>query len=119
MNTTASKVFVFNVLGLFAAISVLLLAQGLTHPEKAEAYPAIKHTTGFQQVCHQSAVGNFDPIVSDRSPDPDQPPPVGHRHVFFGATAINNFYTKAPPPPPLVTTGPYPIYNADGTLNDM
>jgi hypothetical protein len=120
MNTTASKVFVFNVLGLFAAISVLLLAQGLTHPEKAEAYPAIKHTTGFQQVCHQSAVGNFDPIVSARSrPDPDQPPPFGHRHVFFGATAINNFYTKEPPELPLVTTGPYPIYNADGTLNDM
>jgi hypothetical protein len=82
MNTTASKVFVFNVLGLFAAISVLLLAQGLTHPEKAEAYPAIKHTTGFQQVCQQSAVGTFDPIVSWGQAN------AGHRHVFFGNTAI-------------------------------
>jgi Domain of unknown function (DUF1996) len=117
MNTTALKVFVFNVLGLFAAICGLLLAQGLTHPEKAEAYPAIKHTTGFQQVCHQSAVGNFDPIVSDHSLDPDQPPPVGHRHVFFGATAINNFYTGPTATPP--NGGPYPIYNANGTLNDM
>ena len=82
MNTTALKVFVFNVLGLFAAICGLLLAQGLTHPEKAEAYPAIKHTTGFQQVCQQSAVGTFDPIVSWDQPN------AGHRHVFFGNTAI-------------------------------
>jgi hypothetical protein len=89
MNTTALKVFVFNVLGLFAAICGLLLAQGLTHPEKAEAYPAIKHTTGFQQVCHQSAVGTFDPIVS-----PGQEP-AGHRHVFFGNTAISNDSTIA------------------------
>jgi hypothetical protein len=89
MNTTALKVFVFNVLGLFAAICVLLLAQGLTHPEKAEAYPAIKHTTGFQQVCHQSAVGTFDPIVS-----PGQVT-AGHRHVFFGNTAISYDSTLA------------------------
>jgi hypothetical protein len=89
MNTTASKVFVFNVLGLLAAISVLLLAQGLTHPEKAEAYPAIKHTTGFQQVCHQSAVGTFDPIVSPGQEN------AGHRHVFFGNTAISKDSTIA------------------------
>ena len=71
-------------LPLFAAIYVLLLAQDLTHPERAEADPAIKPNTGFSQDCQQSAVGNFDPIVFF-----NQPPPVGHRHVFFGSTAIS------------------------------
>jgi hypothetical protein len=71
-------------LSLFAANCVLLLAQDLTHPQRAEADPAIKPNTGFSQDCQQSAVDNFDPIVF-----PGQPPPVGHRHVFFGSTAIS------------------------------
>jgi Domain of unknown function (DUF1996) len=54
----------------------------------------------------------FDPIVY---PDtPPTPPPVSHQHLFVGATAIGNFYTNALPP----DNGPFPIYNADGTLND-
>src|SRR5215212_181772 len=90
MNTTALKVLALNVLGLFAAICVLLLAQDLTHPERAEADPAIAPNTGFSQDCKQSAVGNFDPIVFF-----NQPPPVGHRHVFFGSTAIKYNSTLA------------------------
>jgi hypothetical protein len=34
-------------------------------------------------------VGYFDPIVH-----PNEPPPVGHRHLFVGATAISNLYDK-------------------------
>jgi Domain of unknown function (DUF1996) len=40
---------------------------------------------------------SFDPIVY-----PDRPPPVGHRHLFVGATAIGNFYTES--------GGPFPLY---------
>src|SRR5215212_7127417 len=90
MNTTALKVLALNVLGLFAAICVLLLAQDLTHPERAEADPAITPNTGFSQGCQQSAVGYFDPIVFF-----NQSPPVGHRHVFFGSTAISYHSTLA------------------------
>src|SRR5215211_339715 len=73
-------------LSLFAANCVLLLAQELTHPQRAEAMAA---NTGFSQDCQQSAVGNFDPIVF-----PNTPPgvDVGHRHVFFGSTAIRSTY---------------------------
>jgi hypothetical protein len=71
-------------LSLFAANCVLLLAQDLTHPQRAQAFPAIKPNAGFAQECTQSAFGRFDPIVSF-----DKPPPVGHRHVFFGSTAIS------------------------------
>jgi hypothetical protein len=77
-------------LSLFAANCVLLLAQDLTHPERAQADPAIKPNTGFSQDCQQSAVGNFDPIVFL-----NQPPDVGHRHVFFGSTAISYHSTLA------------------------
>ena len=77
-------------LSLFAANCVLLLAQDLTHPQRAEADPAIAPNTGFSQDCQQSAVGDFDPIVFF-----DQPPPVGHRHVFFGSTAISYNSTLA------------------------
>jgi hypothetical protein len=77
-------------LSLFAASCVLLLAQDLTHPQRAEALPAIKPKTGFAQDCQQSAVGKFDPIVYF-----NQPPPVGHRHVFFGSTAISYHSTLA------------------------
>src|SRR5215218_9097157 len=77
-------------LSLFAANCVLLLAQELTHPQRAEAAdPAIKPNTGFSQDCQQSAVGNFDPIVF-----PGQPA-AGHRHVFFGSTAISYHSTLA------------------------
>src|SRR5215204_7651741 len=75
-------------LSLFAPICVLLLAQELTHPQRAEA--ADPANRGFSQDCQQSAVGNFDPIVFL-----NQPPPVGHRHVFFGSTAISYHSTLA------------------------
>jgi hypothetical protein len=76
-------------LSLFAANCVLLLAQELTHPQRAEAMAA---NTGFSQDCQQSAVGNFDPIVF-----PNTPPgvDVGHRHAFFGSTAIRSDATLA------------------------
>jgi Domain of unknown function (DUF1996) len=80
-------------LSLFAANCVLLLAQDLTHPQRAEANPAIGPKTGFSQDCQQSAAaGNFDPIVF-----PNTPPgvDVGHRHVFFGSTAIKSDATLA------------------------
>ena len=74
-------------LSLFAANCVLLLAQDLTHPQRAQAYPAIKPGTGFSQDCQQSAVGKFDPIVFPNNPDTSTV--GGHRHVFFGSTAIS------------------------------
>src|SRR5215216_4475289 len=74
-------------LSLFAANCVLLV-QDLTHPQRAEAMAA---NTGFSQDCQQSAVDSFDPIVYQ----PPQPPPVGHRHVFFGSTAIRYDSTLA------------------------
>jgi hypothetical protein len=77
-------------LSLFAANGVLLLAQDLTYPQRAQADPAVAPNTGFAQGCQQSAVGNFDPIVFL-----NQPPPVGHRHVFFGSTAISYHSTLA------------------------
>jgi hypothetical protein len=75
-------------LSLFAA-NCVLLAQDLTHPQRAEAMAA---NTGFSQDCQQSAVGNFDPIVF-----PNTPPgvDVGHRHAFFGSTAIRSDATLA------------------------
>src|SRR5919112_5914280 len=75
-------------LSLFAANCVLLLAQELTHPQRAQA--ADPANRGFSQDCQQSAVGNFDPIVF-----PNTPPDVGHRHVFFGSTAIKYNATLA------------------------
>ena len=75
-------------LSLFAANCVLLLTQELTHPQRAEA--ADPANRGFSQDCRQSAVGNFDPIVF-----PNTPPDVGHRHVFFGSTAIKYNATLA------------------------
>jgi Domain of unknown function (DUF1996) len=71
-------------LSLFAANCVLLLAQELTHPQKAQA---IAPNTGFSQDCQQSNVGNFDPIVFPNNPDTSAK--GGHRHVFFGSTAIS------------------------------
>jgi hypothetical protein len=78
-------------LSLFAANCVLLLAQDLTHPRRAQALPAIKPVTGFAQDCQQSAVGKFDPIVFPNDPKPVE----GHRHVFFGSTAISYHSTLA------------------------
>jgi hypothetical protein len=79
-------------LSLFAANCVLLLAQDLTHPQRAQAEPAIKPNTGFSQDCQQSAAaGNFDPIVFPNDPAPEG----GHRHVFFGSTAIKSDATLA------------------------
>jgi len=80
-------------LSLFAANCVLLLAQDLTHPQRVQAYPAIKPGTGFSQDCQQSAVGKFDPIVFPNNPDTSTV--GGHRHVFFGSTAISYNSTLA------------------------
>src|SRR5215210_5041727 len=76
-------------LSLFAANCVLLLAQDLTHPQRAEA---IAPNTGFSQDYQHSAVDNFDPIVFPNTPRDVE---VGHRHVFFGSTAIRSDATLA------------------------
>src|SRR5215212_11530127 len=40
--------------------------------------------TGWFQRCALTKTGSFDPIVY-----PGTPEPVGHRHLFFGSTAIS------------------------------
>jgi hypothetical protein len=45
---------------------------------------------GWFQRCSLTKTGTFDPIVF-----PGTPPPVGHRHLFFGSTAIS--YTSSTP----------------------
>lgn len=41
--------------------------------------------SGWFQRCSVAKTGRFDPIVF-----PGAPPPVGHRHLFFGSTAISH-----------------------------
>jgi hypothetical protein len=61
-----------------AALLAVIAAQG------ASAHPGHEPSAGWFQRCALAKTGKFDPIVY-----PDRPPPVGHRHLFFGATAIS------------------------------
>jgi hypothetical protein len=52
--------------------------------QAATAHPGHEASAGWFQRCSLAKTGSFDPIVY-----PDRPPPVGHRHLFFGSDAIS------------------------------
>jgi Domain of unknown function (DUF1996) len=61
-----------------AVLAAMMAAQG------ASAQDNPSPNSGWFQRCSLTKTGIFDPIVS-----PGQPEPVGHRHLFFGSTAIS------------------------------
>lgn len=62
-----------------AALIAVLAAQG------ASAHANHDSDAGWFQRCSLAETRAFDPIVY-----PNKPPPVGHRHLFFGSTAISH-----------------------------
>jgi len=62
-----------------ALLAVMIAAQD------ASAHSNHDPAAGWFQRCSVTKTGNFDPIVF-----PGTPPPVGHRHLFFGSTAISH-----------------------------
>jgi hypothetical protein len=77
----------FRVSALLAAImAAALLATLLVviAAKTASAHPDHEPSAGWFQRCALAKTRSFDPIVY-----PDRPPPVGHRHLFFGSTAIS------------------------------
>src|SRR5215213_6041674 len=61
-----------------AVLAVMIAAQG------ASAHDNHEPNSGWFQRCALTKTGEFDPIVF-----PGTPEPVGHRHLFFGSTAIS------------------------------
>ena|GEM_PF-3338073 len=61
-----------------ALLAVMVAAQN------ASAQSAPDPDAGWFQRCALTKTGAFDPIVS-----PGKPEPVGHRHLFFGSTAVS------------------------------
>src|SRR5215210_4469833 len=61
-----------------ALLAVMVAAQG------ASAHGNHDPDAGWFQRCALTKTGAFDPIVY-----PGKPEPVGHRHLFFGSTAIS------------------------------
>jgi Domain of unknown function (DUF1996) len=51
--------------------------------QAASAHPGHEPSAGWFQRCSLARTGSFDPLVY-----PNRRPPVGHRHLFFGSTAI-------------------------------
>lgn len=66
------------VAALLAALLAVIAAQA------ASAHPGHEASAGWFQRCSLAKTGAFDPIVY-----PNRRPPVGHRHLFFGSTAIS------------------------------
>jgi hypothetical protein len=62
-----------------ALLAVMIVAQG------ASAHDNHEPNSGWFQRCSLAKTGYFDPIVF-----PGTPEPVGHRHLFFGSTAISH-----------------------------
>jgi hypothetical protein len=62
-----------------ALLAVMIAAQG------ASAHDNHDPDSGWFQRCSLAKTGVFDPIVF-----PGEPEPVGHRHLFFGSTAISH-----------------------------
>jgi hypothetical protein len=62
-----------------AVLAVMIAAQG------ASAHDNHEPNSGWFQRCALTKTGEFDPIVF-----PGTPEPVGHRHLFFGSTAISH-----------------------------
>jgi len=71
---------------LLAAIAAALMVALLTviAAQVASAHANHEPSAGWFQRCSLAKSAAFDPIVF-----PDEPPPVGHRHLFFGSTAIS------------------------------
>jgi hypothetical protein len=61
-----------------ALLAVMIAAQG------ASAHDNHDPNSGWFQRCALTKTGVFDPIVF-----PNESPPAGHRHLFFGSTAIS------------------------------
>jgi hypothetical protein len=59
-------------------LAVMVAAQGASAQDDPDP------GAGWFQRCSLTKKGSFDPIVF-----PNKPPPVGHRHLFFGSTAIS------------------------------
>ena len=64
-----------------ALFAVMIAAQGALAHANANHDP----NDGWFQRCALAKTGTFDPIVF-----PNNPGPVGHEHLFFGATAISH-----------------------------
>jgi hypothetical protein len=63
-----------------ASLLVVIAARAASaHPDHESSHG------GWYQRCSLAKTRSFDPIVY-----PDKPPPVGHRHLFFGSTAISH-----------------------------
>jgi len=65
------------------AVGAALLA-AMAAPQDSSAQGAPDPAAGWFQRCSLAKTGYFDPIVY-----PGTPPRVGHRHLFFGSTAIS------------------------------
>ena len=61
-----------------ALLAVMVAVQGASAQDNPDP------NSGWFQRCGLAKTGSFDPIVF-----PGQPEPVGHRHLFFGSTAIS------------------------------
>ena len=61
-----------------ALLAVIVAAQGTSAQDNPDP------NSGWFQRCGLAKTGSFDPIVF-----PGNPGPVGHRHLFFGSTAIS------------------------------
>jgi Domain of unknown function (DUF1996) len=72
-----------------ALLAVMIATQG------ALAQDIQDPSNGWFQKCGLAKTGQFDPIVF-----PHTPPPVGHQHLFFGATAISDLYPDPNADPP-------------------
>src|SRR3712207_9108670 len=66
-----------------ALLAVMIAAQA------ASAHDVHEPNSGWFQRCSLAKTGYFDPIVF-----PGTPEPVGHRHLFFGSTAISHDTTS-------------------------
>jgi hypothetical protein len=61
-----------------ALLAVMAAAQGASAQDNPDP------NSGWFQRCGLAKTGSFDPIVF-----PGKPEPIGHRHLFFGSTAIS------------------------------
>ena len=81
-TTKYFRVSALSAATLAAALLAALLA--VMAAQAASAHTGHEASAGWFQRCSLTKTGSFDPIVY-----PNTPPPVGHRHLFFGASAIS------------------------------
>lgn len=78
----SKKVSITWLVNVMCTIGAALLAVMIA-VQAASAHAGHERGAGWFQRCSLAKEGYFDPIVY-----PNTPPPVGHRHLFFGSTAI-------------------------------